>query len=201
MIDFRQILAVPALYRLFNRLVGSDRWLQLYLTDYVRPESGQRILDIGCGPGDILSYLSEVEYFGFDPDHRAIVAAQRRFGKRGTFVHAGVDDKLPFSKNQFDRVMSIGVLHHLNNDSSHRLLNLARTMLKPGGRLITFDCCRHPDNPPLIRFLLNRDRGQFIRTPSEYLALAQSVFPNAIADVRSDVARVPYTATIINCTN
>lgn len=52
---------------------------------YLRPEPGYSILDIGCGPGDILQYLPSINYVGFDINRKCIEAARRRFGDKGTF--------------------------------------------------------------------------------------------------------------------
>ena len=48
---------------------------------------------------------------------------------------------------------------YLSDEEVERLLRLVRSVLAPGGRLLTLDGF-HEDNQPLIaRFLLRRDRG------------------------------------------
>lgn len=51
--DIRRVLSIPAIYKLFVRVVGGSGLLR-YVTEYVRPEVGDRILDIGCGPSSML---------------------------------------------------------------------------------------------------------------------------------------------------
>ena len=36
-----------------------------------------KILDIGCGPAEILDYIPECEYYGYDIDKRAINFARK----------------------------------------------------------------------------------------------------------------------------
>ena len=58
----------------------------ILIKNYLRPSIGDRILDIGCGPADLLSYLPQVEYIGFDANSKYISDAKRRYGNQGTFI-------------------------------------------------------------------------------------------------------------------
>src|SRR5689334_2036411 len=78
------VLSIPAGYRLFSRLVRGDAW-ETYLSEYIKPTPGEKVLDIGCGPADILDYMPEVNYTGVDLSPEYIDAAQKRFGSRGRF--------------------------------------------------------------------------------------------------------------------
>lgn len=71
----RSILSMPAIYSLFRNLVGGDSFNKSVVKEYIRPRQGDRILDIGCGPGIIVPYLPEVEYIGFDASQEYIKAA------------------------------------------------------------------------------------------------------------------------------
>ena len=79
-----RVLSLPAAYRTFSQLVAKDHW-KGYLTEYVKPRPGEKVLDIGCGPGDVLEFMPAVEYTGFDISPGYIQAAQARFGSRGRF--------------------------------------------------------------------------------------------------------------------
>ena len=78
------VLGIPAAYRLFFLIVGGDV-RKIYTTEYVKAQPGEKVLDIGCGPGDILEYLPDVKYTGFDLSPEYIEAAKKRFGERGRF--------------------------------------------------------------------------------------------------------------------
>ena len=83
--DIRSVLSFPSFYRSFSNKVGANA-RSLYVEKYIRPGEGDRILDIGCGPADILDFLPNVEYLGFDMNQRYIKEVTRRCGNRGSFL-------------------------------------------------------------------------------------------------------------------
>ncbi|MGD9107080.1 MAG: class I SAM-dependent methyltransferase, partial [Desulfobacterales bacterium] len=111
--DIRSLLAFPVTYRLFSRIVGGFA-RQVYVKKYIRPIHGDKILDIGCGPGDILELLPQVEYLGIDMNRRYIKSAIKRFGNRGTFICKKLSGKLSNELSSFDLILATGILHHLN---------------------------------------------------------------------------------------
>ncbi len=80
--DPRRILSLPAAYRLFSNLVGGHRSRTECVTRYIRPRVSDRVLDCGCGPGDLCEYLPDVDYVGIDIDARYIAEA----AEAGRFV-------------------------------------------------------------------------------------------------------------------
>ena len=99
----------------------------------------------------------------------------------------------------FDLVMAIGVIHHLNDAQAAKLFELARRVLRPGGRLVTFDGCYVPRQSRIARWMLAHDRGRFVRTQEEYLRLASAHFSKVESQIRHDLLRIPYTHLILRC--
>jgi cyclopropane fatty-acyl-phospholipid synthase-like methyltransferase len=193
-----EILSLPAGYRLFRRLVGGR--LEEYVAEYVRPRAGDKVLDLGCGPGDMLRYLPSVDYLGLDISREYIEAAKKRFGSTGRFLCADVGlATLEQERNQFDLVLATGVLHHLDDQRAARLFELARVALRPGGKLITYDGCYVPEQSRLARWVLSKDRGKFVRSRDEYVQLASAHFSIVQPHVRHDLLRIPYTHLIMFC--
>jgi SAM-dependent methyltransferase len=194
----RSVLRLPAAYRFFHRLVGGD-YRAVYVNSYVRPKEGDRVLDVGCGTGEVLAYLPRVSYVGVDISPEYVAAARRRFGGRGEFRCGRAGDLTVAEPGTYDLVMANGLLHHLADDEALALFRLAHSALKPAGRLVTFDGCFVDGQSAVARFLLRRDRGRFVRRRDEYLALAARVFPHVTAAVRHDLIRLPYTHIILEC--
>lgn len=198
--NIRRILAVPAVYRLFREFIGSDGARQQHADLFIRARNGDRVLDIGCGPGDILTFLPDVEYVGFDMSQDYIDAARKRFGSRGKFLCERVGKDVQAAQGLFDIALAHGVLHHLNDSEAMDLFDIAYRSLKPGGRLVTIDGCYVPGQARLARYLLSKDRGEFVRSQPQYEALARSAFSNIAVHVRHDFLREPYTHIIMECT-
>ncbi|HUJ85907.1 MAG TPA: class I SAM-dependent methyltransferase [Burkholderiales bacterium] len=199
-VDPRALLARPRVYSLFRRLVGRDSARLAYARDYLRARPGERVLDIGCGTGDILRYLPAVRYVGYDLSQSYIDRARERFGDRGEFHCRAVDDDLAQGEPSFDLAIAHGVLHHLDDAEAASLFRVAKRALKPGGRLVTFDGCFTHDQSLAARLFLSLDRGRHVREPEAYERLARGAFAQVRSFVRHDLIRIPYTHVILECT-
>lgn len=173
-----------------------------YVREFIRPFPGCRILDIGCGPADILAHLppSIGEYVGFDMNPAYIEAARRRWGGRGTFHCSRVEAATLPAPDACDIVLANGIVHHLDDAETRRLFDIAHRALKPGGRLLTYDNVYLERQHWFARWLIARDRGKAVRTREAYEALARSRFGRVDSTILHDTLRVPYTILIMCCT-
>lgn len=199
MFDLRTTLRVPLVYRAFQNLVVAPRKRSLFVDEYVRPLSGHRILDIGCGPADILAHLPPCDYIGVDLSPRYIQSARARFGTQGTFHCLPVRELTVQNPASFDIVLAKGVIHHLDDDETRGLFAVAHAALKPSGRFVSVDPCYVPDQSILTRCLLGMDRGKFVRTQLDYLELVPHTFADVRSTIRHDLNRIPYTHVILEC--
>jgi len=196
---FRSILSHPIIYDTFQNLMGASRGRRELVADFIHPTEGMRILDIGCGTARILDYLPDLTYHGFDASQKYIDEAISRYAKRGTFKCAMVEEALLQGELPFDLVLAVGVLHHLDDESAVKLLRLANSALREGGRLVTVDPCFDLQQNPIARFLVSRDRGQNVRHDAQYRELAFKVFNKVDSFVRHR-SWIPYTHCIMECT-
>lgn len=197
------VLSHPKVYDLLQNLLGARHSRAKLINDHIRPRAGDRILDIGCGTGELFSQMPDgIHYVGFDLSPDYISAARRQHGRHARFECMDVADyQLAQSEQQgADLVLAIGILHHLDDDRAEALVKTAHAALKPGGRFISLDGAYVDGQSPVARALIARDRGQSIRTPNAYLALAQTSFRNASGRIRDDMLHVPYTHYIMECT-
>lgn len=172
----------------------------MYVEEYVRPVAGQRILDIGCGPADVLEFFPSVEYYGVDMSPEYIEAARARFGNRGNFLCMDAGEFAVSEPASFDIVMANGLLHHLTDDQVRNVFSIARTALKSNGYIVSFDGCFLPNQSIVVSTLLKMDRGKFIRKKERYIELAKEFFKNVEGDVRGDFySRLPYTTLFMTC--
>jgi SAM-dependent methyltransferase len=101
----------------------------------------------------------------------------------------------------FDLVPATGVIHHLDDAQVAKLFALARRVLRPNGRLVTYDGYYVPRQSRIARWLLAKDRGKFVRTREEYLRLALARFSKVEPHLKHDLPRTPYTHLIMRCFN
>lgn len=196
-----RILSLPSAYRLFTRLVTRNGW-RIYVDEHVKPVAGEKVLDIGCGPADILNYLPSVNYTGVDISPEYIDAATKRFGERGRFLCGDVGEvTIEKEKGTFTLVLATGVVHHLDDERAGKLFQLAKLALGSSGRLVTYDGCFIDEQSPIARWLLRSDRGKFVRTRAEYERLASGSFKVVQPSLRQDLLRIPYTHLIMRCSN
>ncbi|WP_204346405.1 class I SAM-dependent methyltransferase [Psychroserpens algicola] len=195
------ILGNPFVYWSYQKLVGGDRARRLFIKNQVRPQVGQKILDIGCGPGNILDYLPEMDYYGFDVDPEYIEAAKKNYGDRGTFICANASEFKVSEPHSFDVVIATGVIHHLNDSETKRLFEIAAEALKPNARLVTFDGCYIKGQHIISKYMLKFDRGKFVRTQESYEALAGHSFSKIDSTIDESYFRIPYTSIFMECQN
>jgi arsenite methyltransferase len=105
--------------------------------------AGERILDVGCGPGFYITELLEVVgrdglVVGVDGSADMLaVAAKRADGHGNVEFHEADATALPVPDGSFDRALSVQVLEYVR-DVPAALAEMWRA-LRPGGRVLVWD--------------------------------------------------------------
>lgn len=205
----RRLLTWPGFYDLFQDLVGAAAIRRRFVREFLAPDPGARILDIGCGTGAMLAFLpGDCDYLGFDFSVDYVATARARFGDRGRlpgsrrrFACARIDADGALQgmegEGAFDLAMAFGVLHHLDDAEAAGVFDCARRALKPGGRLATLDPAFVEGQGKLARYVVSRDRGRNVRTPQAYAALGRPYFPGLETRVLHSHLRIPSDAAVL----
>lgn len=169
----------------------SRRMCQAFRVAEVTP--GMRILDVGCGRGEILLHCAKLgaDAYGIDyartavdlsrqltVGHRVNLATENQPPDKGkTETNIGVyqaDAKnLPFPSGRFDRVLMFDVVEHLYPWELHQALLEVHRVLAPDGRLIIHTAPNRWYDQfayPVVRFA-RRLMGQGALYPSDPRAL------------------------------
>jgi len=132
-------LGSPEFFAAYDRLRERNETAEFShrLHEYDR-FAAQRVLDVGCGNGYVLSRYAAAgaKVCGVDLTTKAIELTRKRFqllNLEGDFRIAEAE-YLPFADRTFDCVTCMGVLHHVPD--TERSVAEIRRVLKPGGRLI-----------------------------------------------------------------
>ncbi len=104
--------------------------------------AGQRVLDVGAGPGFFAGGLAGLvgdsgRVDGVDINARFVEDANRRNSSANVAFHHISDHVLPFAADTFDRVICKNVLEYVP-DLQASLAEVYR-VLKPGGRVLVID--------------------------------------------------------------
>jgi SAM-dependent methyltransferase len=97
------------------------------------PQSPQfRLLDVGCGAGNMIHHLSRYgRVKGLEIDPRPVKVARQRGYDVDLF---DVTQPMPFDENTFDAVTALDVIEHNQDDLA--ILADSYRVLKPGGHMI-----------------------------------------------------------------
>ena len=167
---------------------------------YVKARPGERILDVGCGYGDLSIHLPNVKYVGIDLNEQYIAYANREHSSHGEFVLGDVSDLPIGTLGTFDVAVAIGVLHHLPDSDVTSMLRAFSRMLVPSGRFVAAEPVWEPSQRTTARVLAALDRGRFVREESRYVDLLSPWFRRVECEIRHDLFWFPYTHCMITAT-
>ncbi|SRR6266536_107371 len=198
---FYKILSNPLIYQTYQSLSGGSRARRYFVEDYVQIRAKESIVDVGCGPGNLLQYMPrDMSYVGIDVSKSYINAAQKKYRDRGKFIQGDCNlaGKI-LSPESADAVICCGVLHHIDDTVIKSILVNSYRLLKPGGRFLCLEPVWLRDHPFISRLFMKCDRGKNIKTETEWLQMARSVFPTVSAVIRKDLFILPYYVLIVTC--
>ena len=199
----RFLLSRPSLYCLFQRLIGSNRQRRRVLEEWIRPAPDSKILDIGCGAGNMVALLPKTVYYeGFDMNSGYIEYARKKYGQAGRnarFHNKRVSAMSVEKRNYFDIVLAYGLLHHLDEEEAADLFKIGFDVLRQGGIMITHDNAYAEGQSPIARYISSKDRGQYVRQPEGYCVLAERSFSDVEVHVAPSKAYLPQTICVLRC--
>lgn len=139
---------------------------------------GSKLLDCGCGLGDVMSGLPNgYDLHGFDFAESNVKVASRRLGDRAQ-IRQGSLYEIPFPDASFDVALCTEVLEHIEDDS--RAVGEIARILKPGGFLITAVPYQYywPDYLRLMGHFRHYTRESFSQLLASHGLMAEQFLPN-----------------------
>lgn len=166
-----RFLGVSFIYERFRPwFLGYHDLSNLY--QFLNCQKTDIILDIGCGRGAAFKFLSAFEsYHGFDVDTTALDRLRKQFTEPNIHCHLGEIQASDLSKIQPTKVLMMGLLHHLEQDTVLEILNMLRDT-PTIEKIITLD----PITVPLAwlnNLLCRSDAGRYVRFEDDLLHLVE----------------------------
>ena len=127
---------------------GEFRWREPHeklvaLVGTLRERGVHRVLDLGCGAGRHLIYLSRqgFEVHGIDIAETGLKLARRWLEEEGHTARLAMGDitRLPYAGGSFEALLSLYVIYHTTLDQMCEAVSEMHRVLRPGGLgLVTF---------------------------------------------------------------
>lgn len=131
----------PVGYETLKRMATVERYND-WIFEVLAPFAGQRILEVGCGIGNMTEYFVDRELLvGIDLLPASVELTRRRHvGRENVIAHRGDITDAAFVQTlggyHFDTVLCLNVLEHIGDD--RLALQHMYDVLVPGGRLLLF---------------------------------------------------------------
>jgi SAM-dependent methyltransferase len=187
-----RLVTIPAVYKGLMAALGAERAKARLARELYRVAPGSKVLDVGCGPASLFPYMPKVDYTGMDLNPKHIAYANAAYGDQGRFLVGDASINLQEEEGTFDLVIASALLHHLDDDRARGMLDRLCRLLKPGGRIITFDNVWLEKQNPVAWSLNKLDSGLNVRFEAGYRDLVAGLPVTVEGRVFSDLLRIPY---------
>jgi ubiquinone/menaquinone biosynthesis C-methylase UbiE len=129
--------------------LGQSKRLRTWTIDAAKIRSGESILDVGCGTGELTRFAKRAagetgQVFGIDASPEMIDVAREKAAREKLNIEFRLEpiEHLSFADNSFDAVLSSLMMHHLPQDLKRAGLSEIYRVLRPNGRLVIVDMKR-----------------------------------------------------------
>ena len=193
------LLSITSIYSFVQWIMSGTSFRKKIVKKYIT-KNNVKVLDIGCGPAEILDSLPTVKYFGYDINSTYINYAKKKYKNRGKFYCKKFTSsdikKLP----KFDHVLLFGIMHHLNDVEIKNLMIIVKKILKKEGNIITVDTIFIKKQNPITKFIIKKDRGDNVRNKKEYIKIIKKYFKKINSKIYHQKF-IPYTWFVMLCKN
>ena len=124
----------------------STRWHRVRLRNIVsliRPTAGERLLDLGCGIGNVAYEAARqgAQVIALDSSSEAVALTRELCRGLNVEVTRAEASSVPFPPKTFDKVVCADFLEHLTRSELRLVLRECGRVLREGGLLIVYSPC------------------------------------------------------------
>ena len=169
-----RLLEQPIVYRTWMAPFAEAKLAPMRAhTDFTKLK---RVLDVGCGPGTNAPHFAHADYLGVDINPQYVADAAKRYGR--AFLAADITT-YQVTGDPFDCILVNSFLHHVDLDSTHRILAHLPSLLPADGFVHIIELVLPPKASP-SRLLAKLDRGDFPRPLEEWRSIFNQHFEEVV---------------------
>ena len=167
--------------------------------DLVGAMDGLRVLDLGCGRGEMLRHCpgSASSTVGIDFSRAALALSKSVSAPNANLLQANVQ-RLPFADRSFDLIFALDLVEHLYPVELEEMLSEVHRVLAPGGRLLVHtmpNAWYYRFGYPAFR-LLQRLRGQHLPADPRDRSRRVHVNVQSISTLAQSLREPGFTARV-----
>lgn len=189
-----KILEIPIIYDFYQNLVSTKKTWRTVFKSFIDTSEDLIVLDCGCGTSKYRELIDAKKYIGLDYNSSYIEEAKANF-PNDTFKVADLTKLHTKKYEKVDRIILLGIIHHLNDSESRSLIDKLYDLLNENGIIYTLDplfvSIKKPSDR-IANFIASKDRGQYVREEEEYLKLFSPKIKNIEKRVFNNLLKIPF---------
>ena len=194
----KRILAYPRIYNLYQKLIGSNAYLERFSKKFINAKECEKILDMGCGTANILPFLGTgIKYWGIDFSQKYIDYASKKYLNQ-TFICGNICEKNNLNDN-FDIIISKGVMAGLNDEQLLKMFDVIVALSNKKTKIILSDMNYRNDASFFEKFIQSNERNKELRSKDDYIKLISQKFNIDKMTELHNVYRIPYSRIVFEC--
>lgn len=172
-----RLLEDPRVYEFVQMLLGGRRVFRA-VRESLSVELAHirygNVLEVGCGTGLTKDCFSG-DYTGVDINPEYIRMGSGKGG--GTFLVADATS-LPFETASYDLVVTVGVLHHLDEHERRKMFGEMQRVCRPGGHILIADGLVPSSRMNLLGYIMAKlDRGRYKMRIEGFQGMVREAYP------------------------
>ena len=192
-----KILSNVYCYQLFQKFTGATKYKNQIVTNILKPNIKNEVVDLGCGPGSLIQFLNEEDrYIGIDTSLNYLSKAKELNTKADVLLVKQDLGDIGWGKNLADLtkpvILAMGLFHHLDDYEFNTVLSELSSNTNPGALVYFIDPIITLHSSQAARWFASNDRGKWIRDQDKLFDLFRNHGWQLDTTIEQNKLVIPY---------